>query len=67
MNNSKEKIMNVVVPLSNRKRRLVTLGCICLMLSIACFGLSLSVIQGPILEEENLQHYLVQYNSPVQY
>ena len=53
----KEEVMNVAVPLSNTKRRLVTLGCICLMLSIACFGLSLAVIQGPILEEMNAMNY----------
>ena len=53
----KEEVMNVAVPLSNTKRRLVTLGCICLMLSIACFGLSLAVIQGPILEEMNAMSY----------
>ena len=57
MNTEKEKVMNVVIPLSNTKRRLVTLGCICLMLSIACFGLSLAVIQGPILEEMNAMSY----------
>ena len=57
MNTEKEKVMNVAIPLSNTKRRLVTLGCICLMLSIACFGLSLAVIQGPILEEMNAMSY----------
>ena len=57
MNTEKEKVINVAIPLSNTKRRLVTLGCICLMLSIACFGLSLAVIQGPILEQMNAMSY----------
>ena len=50
-------VPTVAIPLSKTKRTLVTIGCICLMLSIAFFGLSLAVIQGPILEEMNAMHY----------
>ena len=57
MNAEKDKVLKVAIPLSNTKRKLVTLGCICLMLSIACFGLSLAVIQGPILEEMDAMSY----------
>ena len=57
MNAEKDKVLNVAISLSNTKRNLVTLGCICLMLSIACFGLSLAVIQGPILEEMDAMSY----------
>lgn len=56
-----EKVNNnvstVAIPLSRTKRNLVTIGCICLMLSIACFGLSLAVIQGPILDKMNGMSY----------
>ncbi|WP_294344051.1 MFS transporter [uncultured Clostridium sp.] len=47
----------VVIQLPKAKRNLVMVGCICLMLSIACFGLSLAVIQGPILEEMDAMSY----------
>lgn len=45
------------IQLTKMKKNLITIGCICLMLSIACFGLSLSVIQGPILEKMNAMDY----------
>ena len=56
-----EKVNNnestVVIQLPRKKRNLIMTGCICLMLSIACFGLSLAVIQGPVLEEMNAMSY----------
>lgn len=57
MKRKEENVLEVAIPLSNMKRNLVTIGCICLMLSIACFGLSLAVIQGPILEEMDAMEY----------
>ena len=47
----------VVIQLPRKNRNLIMIGCICLMLSIACFGLSLAVIQGPVLEEMNAMSY----------
>ena len=41
---------NVAIPLPRGKKAMVMIGCICMMLSVAMFGLSLFTIQGPILE-----------------
>lgn len=57
MENIDNNVSTVAIPLSRAKRNLVTIGCICLMLSIACFGLSLAVIQGPILDKMNAMNY----------
>lgn len=35
--------------LSDKNKKLILFGCICLMLAIAAYGLSLSTIQGPML------------------
>ena len=48
---------NVAIPLPKAKKNMVQLGCICLMLSIAMFGLSLATLQAPILEEMNAMSY----------
>lgn len=57
MKEENTKVSMAVIQLSKTKKNLVTLGCICLMLSIACFGLSLAVLQGPILEKMNAMNY----------
>ena len=57
MEKENNAVSTVAIPLSRTKKTLVTIGCICLMLSIAFFGLSLAVIQGPILEQMNAMHY----------
>lgn len=57
MEEKNNTISTVAIPLSRTKKTLVTIGCICLMLSISFFGLSLAVIQGPILEQMNAMHY----------
>ena len=44
---------NVGIQLSKTKKNLVQLGCICLMLSIAMFGLALATLQAPILTRMN--------------
>ena len=48
---------NVAVPLPKGKKNMVQLGCICLMLSVGMFGLSLATLQAPILEEMNAMSY----------
>ena len=48
---------NVGIPLSKTKKNLVQLGCICLMLSIAMFGLALATLQAPILTRMNAMSY----------
>ena len=45
------------IQLPKAKKNMVQLGCVCLMLSIAMFGLSLSTLQAPILEEMNAMSY----------
>jgi len=47
----------VAVPLSKAKKFGVQMGCICMMLSVAMFGLSLATLQAPILEEMNAMGY----------
>lgn len=48
---------NAAIPLPKDKKNLVQLGCICLMLSVGMFGLSLATLQAPILEEMNAMSY----------
>lgn len=45
------------IPLPRGKRSMVQWGCVCLMLSIAMFGLSLATLQEPILAEMNASSY----------
>ena len=45
------------LPLPKKKKNAVMIGCICIMISIAMFGYSLNVLQGPILTEMNAMHY----------
>ncbi|MBP3929530.1 MAG: MFS transporter, partial [Peptostreptococcaceae bacterium] len=54
MSNTKS---NVAIPLPKGKKNMVQFGCICLMLSIAMFGLSLATLQAPILEEMDAMSY----------
>ncbi len=44
-----EHLRPAVLPLPPKQKRLVHWGCVCLMLSIAMFGLSLATLQEPIL------------------
>jgi MFS family permease len=48
---------NVAIPLPKAKKNMVMIGCICMMLSVAMFGLSLATIQGPILESMGAMEY----------
>ena len=57
MEKENNAVSTVAIPLSKTKKTLVTIGCICLMLSISFFGLSLAVIQGPLLETMNGMQY----------
>lgn len=52
-----EEKSRAAVPLPPRKKSMVQWGCICLMLSIAMFGLSLATIQEPILAEMDGMSY----------
>lgn len=48
---------NVLIPLSKNQKRAVTIGGVCLMFSIAMFGVGFAVIQGPILDKMNALNY----------
>lgn len=52
-----EEKSNAALPLPPRKKSMVQWGCVCLMLSIAMFGLSLATIQEPILAEMDGMSY----------
>ena len=52
-----DETSKAAVPLLPRKKSMVQWGCVCLMLSIAMFGLSLATIQEPILAEMDGMSY----------
>ena len=64
--NSKEKIIMtieqsqsvVAIPLSKEKKKMVQIGCICMMLSVAMYGLVFSTLISPILESINAMGYV---------
>lgn len=49
--------LSILLPLPKGKKMAVTVGSVCLMLSVAMFGAGFFVIQGPILEEMNASEY----------
>lgn len=49
--------LNIILPLPEGKKRAVTAGSVCLMLSVAMLGTGFFVIQGPILEEMGASGY----------
>ena len=52
-----DKPSRAAIPLPKGKRSMVQWGCVCLMLSIAMFGLSLATLQEPILQEMGAMNY----------
>ena len=52
-----DKPSRAAVPLPKPKKMMVQWGCVCLMLSIAMFGLSLATLQEPILREMGAMDY----------
>lgn len=52
------KESTAVVKLPEKTKKLVQLGAICLTVSIACYGLALSTLITPILEEMNAMGYV---------
>ena len=57
MSENKNTMPAVAIPLPKNKKMAVQTGCIFLMMSIAMFGLSLSVLQGPILKKMDAMNY----------
>ena len=48
----------VAIPLPKAKKNLVQIGCICMMLSVAMYGLVFSTLTSPILESVNAMGYV---------
>ncbi|WP_426350820.1 MFS transporter [Alloiococcus sp. CFN-8] len=57
MSKEQASATSVAIPLPKGKKLAVQIGCICMMLSVAMLGLSLSVLQGPILTKMNAMNY----------
>lgn len=57
MSNGERQSM-VAIPLSKTKKNLVQIGCICMMLSVAMYGLVFSTLTSPILESVNAMGYV---------
>ena len=56
---SKERTQQTVaIPLPKAKKNLVQIGCICIMLSVAMYGLVFSTLTSPILESVNAMGYV---------
>lgn len=53
----------VAIPLPKGKKNAVQIGCICMMLSVAMYGLVFATLTSPILESVNAMGYV----SPVLY
>jgi MFS family permease len=49
---------NVAIPLSKGKKMAVQIGCICMMLSVAMYGLVFATLTSPILESVNALGYV---------
>ena len=45
--------IQVAIPLPEKKRKFVQAGCICMMLSVAMYGLVFATLTSPILESVN--------------
>ncbi len=50
----------VAIPLPKAKKNLVQIGCICMMLSVAMYGLVFSTLTSPILESVNAMSIIEQ-------
>lgn len=48
----------VAIPLPKKKKNAVQIGCICMMLSVAMYGLVFSTLTAPILESVNAMKYV---------
>lgn len=56
---SKERTQQTVaIPLPKAKKNLVQIGCICIMLSVAMYGLVFSTLTAPILESVDAMGYV---------
>ena len=60
---SKERTQQTVaIPLPKAKKNLVQIGCICIMLSVAMYGLVFATLTSPILESVNAMGYVALFS-----
>lgn len=50
--------MSTTLPLSDKSRKWTQFGCVCIMLSIAMYGLALSTLTTPILQSIDAMEYV---------
>ena len=50
--------IQVAIPLPEKKRKFVQVGCICMMLSVAMYGLVFATLTAPILEKVDAMGYV---------
>ena len=55
---NEQQVPQVAIPLPKGKKRAVQIGCICMMLSVAMYGLVFSTLTAPILESVNAMGYV---------
>ena len=53
----------VAIPLPKGKKNAVQIGCICMMLSVAMYGLVFATLTSPILESVNAMGYFCRNGS----
>lgn len=53
MANEQQTQPQVAIPLPKGKKNAVQIGCICMMLSVAMYGLVFATLTSPILESVN--------------
>lgn len=58
MANEKQTQPQVAIPLPKAKKNAVQIGCICMMLSVAMYGLVFATLTAPILESVNAMGYV---------
>ena len=54
----KADVPQVAIPLPKGKKNLVQIGCICMMLSVAMYGLVFATLTSPILTSVNAMDYV---------
>lgn len=58
MANEQQTQPQVAIPLPKGKKNAVQIGCICMMLSVAMYGLVFATLTSPILESVNAMGYV---------
>lgn len=62
MSNEQQTQPAVAIPLPKKKKNAVQIGCICMMLSVAMYGLVFATLTFPILESVNATDYVALFS-----